>query len=151
MAIKKLTLLLIAISVSSLLQAQQVLSNEQNQVQQAVVKMFEALSNRDSTSLKAHCTTEITLYEYGQIWNIDTLINKAIIMNTATDFKRTNSFNFISTAVDNNTASTMYYLTSIINKDGKQTTIQWLETVLLIKEQHRWRVNHLHSTLISRN
>ncbi len=104
MTLKKITLLIIAISASTFLQAQQLLKNDQQQVQEAVVKMFEALSNRDSVTLKAHCTADITLYEYGQVWTIDTLINKAITMNTATDFKRSNTFDFISTETNKNTA-----------------------------------------------
>ena len=40
--------------------------------------MFTALTNADTVGLKAHCTADITLYEYGQIWTIDTLIQKAI-------------------------------------------------------------------------
>ena len=93
---KKIALLVIAMSLSPFLQAQHLWTKDQQQVQQAVVKMFEALSNRDSVSLKAHCASDITLYEYGQVWNMDTLINKAIVTNTAVDFARTNTFEFLS-------------------------------------------------------
>ena len=151
MTLKKLVLLIITISLSTFLQAQQLLTKDQHQVQQAVVKMFEALSQRDSVSLKTHCTTDITLYEYGQIWNIDSLINKAIIMNTTVDFKRTNTFEFISTETDKNIAWVTYRLTSTITKDNKQITIRWLETVLLNKQKKQWKVKNLHSTLIKRN
>lgn len=120
-------------------------------MQQAVVQLFDALSKRDSVSLKNHCTTDISLYEYGQVWNIDTLINKAFTMNTANDFKRTNSFEFISTETDKNTAWVTYRLQSAITKDGKQVTGQWMETVFLNKQKKQWKVKHLHSTLIKRN
>lgn len=113
--------------------------------------MFESLSNRDSVSLKAHCTKDISLYEYGQIWNIDTLINKAITTNTAADFKRSNTFEFISTETDKNIAWVTYKLSSTITKDSKQINIQWLETVFLEKQKKQWKVKHLHSTLIKRN
>jgi len=149
--LKKIVLLIITISLSTFLQAQQGWTKDQQQVQQAVVRMFEALSNRDSLSLKAHCTADITLYEYGQVWNIDTLINKAITLNTAGDFKRTNTFEFISTETDKNIAWVTYRLSSAITRDSKQITIQWLETALLNKEKKQWKVKHLHSTLIERN
>ncbi len=148
---KKILLLIITISLSTFLQAQQLLTKSQQQVQQAVIKMFEALSNRDSASLKVHCTTDITFYEYGQVWNIDTMINKAITMNTATDFKRINTFDFINTETDKNTAWVTYRLISAITKDNKQTIVQWLETVVLAKQKKQWRVKHLHSTLIKRS
>lgn len=125
--------------------------DEKAKVQQALINMFEALSNRDSTSLKAHCTADITLYEYGQVWTIDTLMQKAIVQNQSADYKRTNQFEFINTVVDKTVAWITYRLQSVINKDGKQVTVQWLETVVLTNEQKNWKVKHLHSTLIKRS
>ncbi len=148
---RKLSLLLPAILCIVLLQAQQSTTNNQQEVQQTVIKMFDALSNRDSVSLKACCTSDITLYEYGRVWNMDTLILKAFTLNQSSDFKRTNSFEFINTSVDKTTAWVTYRLQSIITKDGKQTTAHWLETVALAKERKQWKVKHLHSTLIKRN
>ena len=148
---KKIALFLTVFSISTLLYCQESLTKKQERVQHAVVKLFDALSNRDSISLKAYSTTDITLYEYGQIWNMDTLILKAITLNQSADFKRTNSFEFINTMVDKTTASVTYRLQSVIVKDGKQVTSQWLETVVLVREKKEWRVKHLHSTLIKRS
>ncbi len=143
---KKIPLLLIAFSISAMLMAQEPLTTNQQAVQQTVIKLFDALSNRDSVNLKAHSTVDITLYEYGQVWNMDTLILKVITLNQSTDFKRTNSFEFINTTVDKTTAWVTYRLQSVIIKDGKQTTVHWLETVVLVKEKKQWKVKHLHST-----
>lgn len=147
---KKIIVLLIAILPIGLLHAQDQFSKTQQTVQQTVIKMFDALSNRDSVSLKANCTADITLYEYGQVWNIDTLIMKAITLNQSADFKRTNSFDFINTTTDKTTAWVTYRLQSVITKDGKQVTVQWLETVILTNDQKQWKVKHLHSTLLKR-
>ena len=148
---KKIALFLTVFSISTLLYCQESLTKKQERVQHAVVKLFDALSNRDSISLKAYSTTDITLYEYGQIWNMDTLILKAITLNQSADFKRTNSFEFINTMVDKTTASVTNRLQSVIVKDGKQVNSQWLETVVLNKKKKEWRVKHLHSTLIKRS
>ena len=148
---KKMLLLLPAIFSIAFLQAQPSTNNQLQLVQQTVIKLFDALSNRDSVSLKAHGTADISLYEYGQVWNMDTLILKAITLNQSADFKRTNSFEFINTTVDNNMALVNYRLQSAITRDGKQSTIQWLETVVLVKEKKQWKVKHLHSTLIIRS
>ncbi|MBL7708648.1 MAG: nuclear transport factor 2 family protein [Chitinophagaceae bacterium] len=145
---KKLSLLLPAILCLTLLLAQQPTTNKQLAVQQTVVKLFDALSNRDSVSLKAYSTADITLYEYGHVWNIDTLILRAITGNQSADFKRTNNFEFIKTTVNKTTAWVTYRLQSLLFKDGKQTTVQWLETVVLVRERKQWKVKHLHSTLI---
>lgn len=148
---KRALLLLPAILCIVSLHAQQLPTINQQAVQQTVIKMFDALSNRDSASLKAHCTADITLYEYGQVWNMDTLILKAITQNQSSDFKRTNSFEFINTTVDKTTAWVTYRLKSVIFKDGKEVTVHWLETVALVKERKQWKIKHLHSTLIKRS
>ena len=148
---KKITLLLIAFLFSTVLMAQEQLTISQQEVQQTVIKMFDALSNRDSSNLKNYSTEDITLYEYGQVWNIDTLILKAITLNQSADFKRINSFDFINTNVDKITAWVTYRLQSVVTKDGKLATVQWLETVVLVKAKKQWRVKHLHSTLIKRS
>lgn len=145
---KKIQLFLFAILLSSLLQAQPPLTESQQAVQQTVIKLFDALSNRDSVSLKEYCANDITLYEYGMAWNIDTLINRAITLNTATDFKRINTIDFINTTINKEVAWTTYHLSSEITKDGKQASVKWLETVILINDKHRWKVKVLHSSLI---
>jgi hypothetical protein len=148
---KKILLCLAAFLFSALMYAQRPLTENEQAAQQAVVKMFDALSNRDSVSLKVYCTADITLYEYGQVWNMDTLILKAITQNQAADFKRTNIFDFINTTADKTTAWVTYRLQSAITRDGKQVNVQWLETVVLVRERKQWQVKHLHSTLIKRN
>ena len=131
--------------------AQEQFTSKQQAVQQTVIKLFDALSNRDSVSLKANSTADITLYEYGQVWTIDSLILKAITLNQSADFKRSNTFEFINTAVDKTMAWVTYRLQSVITRDGKQATVQWLETVVLVKEIKQWKVKYLHSTLIKRS
>ena len=148
---RKTTFLASIIFYVALLQAQQITTPGQQAVQQAVIKFFDSLSNRDSVNLKNYSTADITLYEYGQVWNIDTLTLKAITLNQSADFKRTNSFEFINTTADKTTAWVTYRLQSVIVKDGKQSTVQWLETVVLVKERKQWKVKHLHSTLIKRS
>jgi ketosteroid isomerase-like protein len=146
---KKIQLFVIAILFTALLQAQSTAS--QQAVQQTVIKLFDALSNRDSASLKQYCADDISLYEYGMAWNLDTLINRAITLNTATDFKRINTFEFINTTVNKDIAWTTYHLSSEITKDGKQASVKWLETVIVVNEKNRWKIKVLHSSLIKRN
>jgi len=148
---KKIIPLLIAIVLTGQLYAQQPLTTNQQAVQQTVIKMFDALSNRDSTSLKIYCAADIALYENGQAWNIDTLINKAIVLNTAPDFQRTNTFNFINTTVNKDVAWVTYNLSSTFLMNGKQGLVQWMETVVLVAEKERWKIKVLHSTLIKRS
>jgi len=149
--LKKIIILILAIYISTLLHAQQQLTKDQQEVNQTVINFFEAISNRNSADLKDNCTVDILLFENGSIWNADTLILKAITLNTATDYKRTNTFDFINTTVADNTAWVTYDLHSEITRNGKQATAQWMETVILIKEKQKWKIKVLHSTLIRRN
>lgn len=148
---KKIVLLLYCFACTAWLQAQQPAANKQQAVQQTVVQLFDALSARDSAALKMYSTADISLYEYGQVWNLDTLILKAVTLNQSPDFKRSNSFEFIKTETAKTQAWVTYHLQSVIYRDGKQSTAQWLETVVLVKEERRWKVKHLHSTLIKRS
>jgi ketosteroid isomerase-like protein len=146
---KKIQLFVLAILFTAQLQAQS--TANQQAVQQTVTKLFDALSNRDSVSLKQYCTDDIALYEYGMAWNMDTLISRVITLNTATDFKRINTFEFINTTVNKDVAWATYYLNSEITKDGKLVSVKWLETVIVVNEKNSWKVKVLHSSLIKRN
>jgi len=145
---KKLLLLLIVILLTGITNAQDSFSKEQLAVQQTVEQLFEALSNRNEAELKTNCTKDVRFYEYGKIWTLDTLITKAILKNTAVSFKRINAINFISTTIHENIAWTTYHLQSEITTNGQQRLVKWLETVILVKEDKRWKIQVLHSTSI---
>ncbi|MEN9569997.1 MAG: hypothetical protein RL172_1228 [Bacteroidota bacterium] len=151
MTLKKIAVVCYAFFSSTTLLAQELATNEQQQVQQTVVNFFEALSNRDSIALKKYSTANILLLETGSIWNADSLILKAITLNTASDFKRTNRFDFIKTTVHKNSAWVSYQLYSAITRNGKFITAHWTETVVATKSRTGWKINTLHSTLIKRS
>ena len=147
---KKTFILFCSLAMSTMLMSQDSVSNKEAEVQQTIIKFFEAISNRDSTILKHYITDDILLLEYGSLWNVDTLIQKAIKSNTSIDFSRKNNFNFIRTNVHGKTAWVNYHLYSDIIKDRKQSSVHWLETVVMIKVKNKWKIKLLHSTLISR-
>ena len=150
MTLKKITLLLISLSLTTLLQGQQPVTKDRQQVKQTVIDFFESLSNRDSVSLTSYCTADVTLFEYGRVWTLDTLIRRAIRQNTAADFKRVNTIEFLNSSTDKNTAWATYNLHSEITRAGKQTSIHWLESVILVREKKKWKIKALHSTMIKR-
>ena len=151
MQMKTIIFLLVNLSFVMSLHAQQSFTKDQQQVQQTVINLFDALSNRDSVGLKNACAADIVLFENGSTWNADKLIQKAITLNTSTDFKRTNKIDFINTTVNDNTAWASYNLHSEIAGNDKLSTIHWLETVVLVKDDKNWKIKVLHSTLIKRN
>jgi len=126
-------------------------SKQDQDIHQPVIKAFDALSNRDAEALKRQCTADVRFYEYGEAWPVDTLINLAITKNTDADFKRSNKFEFLNTTIQGNTAWTTYNLQSDITRNGKSISIHWLETVILVLNEERWKIKVLHSTRIDKN
>lgn len=143
--IHKLLCFVLVLQVATAIQAQST-SQIQEKIQQSVVGLFSALTNADTTALKRSCTEDVRFYEYGQIWTIDTLIQKVMQSKSIPDFKRTNSFEFVSTTVNKQTAWVTYYLQSDITRNGKEDIIKWMETIVLLKETGKWKVAVLHST-----
>jgi hypothetical protein len=140
-------LLIILFFVAFKLNAQSI-SKEQATIHQTVESMFATLSSDDTAALKTFVTSNVRFYEYGQVWPIDTLIQDVIQIKSIKDFKRTNRFDFVSTTIHKQTAWVTYYLESIITADGKLDTLNWLETVVLVKQKGKWKIDVLHSTRI---
>jgi hypothetical protein len=143
-----LSILLVLLSVTA---SAQKANKEQFTVQQTVETMFATLTNADTVSLKKVVTNNVRFYEYGQIWTIDTIIQKVMQSKSIPDFKRTNSFEFVSTAINQNTAWVTYYLQSTFTRNEKEELVKWMETVVLVKEKKKWKINVLHSTRLPKN
>lgn len=146
---KKSLLLLILIVVAAASIAQ-TLSKQDQSVQQTIQNLFTALSNNDTAGLRLHSSADVKFYEYGQVWTIDTLIQKVMFAGKAADYIRTNKFDFVNTTINGNTAWATYYLQSEITRNGKQELVKWIETVVLVKLKNQWKIKLLHSTLIKR-
>ncbi|MGB4398724.1 MAG: hypothetical protein WBJ10_05100 [Daejeonella sp.] len=142
--------LLISICISTSTYAQSFNQKEQI-VKQPIIKLFDALSTSDTAGLKLYTTRDVKFYEYGQVWPMDTLIHKVLLGSKAADFKRSNSFEFVSTTINRNIAWVTYYLQSTFTRNGKEDIVKWMETVILIKEKKQWKINTLHSTRLISN
>lgn len=149
MIYKLICFVFVLLSVTTI-QAQRT-SQIQEKIQQSVVSLFTALTNADTTALKRSCTEDVRFYEYGQIWTIDTIIQKVMQSKSIPDFKRTNSFEFVSTTINKQTAWATYYLQSTFIRNGKEELVKWMETVVLQKEKRNWKVAVLHSTRLPKN
>jgi len=118
-------------------------------VHKVVENFFQAFSDHDTALLKANCNSDILVLESGLVWNMDTLMSK-LKRSFPADFKRVNSFEFIDTEINGNTAWTTYYNQADITANGKQRKVRWLETSLFIKENGQWKMKLLHSTTLER-
>lgn len=143
-----LFILLVLLSVTAVAQKA---NKAQLAVQQTVENMFATLTNVDTAALKTFVTPHARFYEYGQAWTIDTLIQKVMQSKSIPDFKRINSFQFVNTSINKKTAWVTYYLESTFTRNGKEELVKWMETVVLIKEKKKWKINVLHSTRLPKN
>lgn len=142
---KRFLCTVIAALAISALPAQDRPATERQAVQQTVINFFDALAKRDTVALRFYCVPEILLFENGGVWNLDTLV-QGIRQNQATDFKRINSIEFIHTEIKKDIAWTTYNNQADITRNGKQRTVKWVETVILLKEKKNWKIKLLHST-----
>jgi Domain of unknown function (DUF4440) len=148
---KKLMLLLLSVIIYGLCSAQSKAEVQKRAVEQTIIDLFESLSDRDSVSLKALTTPDILLFEYGKVWTLDTLLRLAYRGERAKDFKRINTINFISTSIEKNTAWSSYRNKAEITSNGKQRVVEWIETVVLIRSNKKWRIKLLHSSLVKQS
>lgn len=121
------------------------------EVKNTVIKLFDAISINNAAEIKSYCINDVKFYEYGQIWTLDTLLQKLRLMSGTSSYNRTNTFDFVTTMIKGNIAWVTYYLESTITRTGKPDIIKWMETVILIKEKKQWKVSVLHSTRLSNN
>ena len=135
------SLIIVAVTATS-----QSFTKQSHAAQQPIIKLFVALSNSDTAGLKLYSTSDVKSYEYGQMWTIDTMIQKVMVVSKAADFKRISSFEFVNTIVNNNIAWVTYYLQSTFTRNGKEELVKWMETVILINQKKQWKINTLHST-----
>jgi hypothetical protein len=113
--------------------------------QNVIVQAFQALSDRNEINLKSFCTDDIIIVEDAKLWNMDSLIFH-IKSPTPNDYKRVNSFKFISDVTNDNVSCITYENQADISGNGKHYIIVWIETAILIREDKKWKLKVLHST-----
>lgn len=143
---KIIVILFLAISIPGLLKAQKKQSTDEHSVQQTVIDLFDALSKRDSVMLKENCTVDILIFEDGKVWNVDTMMGAIITLKKLNDYTRINKIEFIHTEIHNDVAWTTYHNQADITVNGKNRSVKWVETVILIRDGKKWRIKILHST-----
>lgn len=119
--------------------------NDKEKIKNAVAGFFNGLSLIDADSLQYYSTTDFHLLEDGEIWNLDTLVNRIMPRKNA-GIKRVNEFEFIRLEQKGSMAWVSYHNTAIFSKGDKQRISKWIESAVLQKEKGRWKIQMLHST-----
>lgn len=119
-------------------------TKEQIGAEQSVVQFFEALSALDLDKMRYY-TKDIEFIEHGEVWDLEVLIDRIKPM-VSSGLKRINTIRFTKTVVKANIAWVIYYNTADFEMKGEKDQAKWLESVVLIKDEGRWKLSLLHST-----
>ena len=141
MYMKFIFFVLLTILISNGLLAQE----HNNKIEATVIGFFNGLSLLNADTLKYYSTADFQLLEDGQIWNMDTLINK-IMPRRNSKIERLNHFEFIRTVRSRNMAWVSYNNSAEFRLGEKQQTMKWMESAVLIKDKGNWKIQLLHST-----
>lgn len=124
-----------------------------NQVKDLITHSFEDIwSNLDSTKIAKYHTDDFMLLENGIVWNNDSVksyLNRERKEFEMYQYKRLNKFNFLR-SVHNQTSIWLAYDNYGTWVKGTDTliTVHWLESVIAIKDQDKWKLVQLHSTTV---
>jgi len=120
---------------------------EQRQVNQSLVKLFDALAALDMGTIRALSAPDFMVLESGVVWNLDTVAQKIEGLKGVA-FSRTNHLDFVQTEIKGNVAWTVYHNQADLVINGLEDHRRWLESAVLIKEHGTWKVRLLHSTIL---
>jgi hypothetical protein len=123
---------------------------EQQQIQQVLTLVFEAFSDGSMPKMEEAVTPDVTILETGEVWTLDT-IRAYFAKPRPADFKRVNTLDFFQTEVGGEMAFVSYHNTAAIHANGKDRTVKWLESAVLVRQGKSWRVKMLHSTRLATN
>jgi hypothetical protein len=121
--------------------------NDKFKIHASVAGFFNGLSLVNEDTLKYFSTTDFQLLEDGEVWTIDTLMNKMSPRKNS-NVKRINKFEFIQTEQSGNMAWVSYHNTAQFILGEKQQVVRWLESAVLVKAKGRWKIQLLHSTKV---
>lgn len=109
-----------------------------------VQELFFAMSAVDHQKMKSVVTEDFQLLEVGEDWTIDDLINVV----KPSDYRRRNYFSVIKSETLGGMAWVSYWNKATFINGDKKSTVAWLESAVLVKSDHQWKIKMLHSTRI---
>lgn len=117
---------------------------EPDPVLQPVVDVFAGLSAFDYERMRGAVTADFLLLEHGEVWDMEILIDKI----PPSDRVRRNFFSEISRHVSGDVALVNYWNRAEVSSGRNDTTLAWLESVVLVKRDGRWVMQQMHSTRV---
>ena len=94
-------------------------NEQQKEVQQTMIKIFDGMSALDLTEVQKYTTKDFILLEDGVVWNMDTLALKIEPLKK-TKFSRVNHLDFINTEIIGNAAWLAYHNAADYTVNGQK-------------------------------
>ena len=108
------------------------------------------MGNMDIPTHLNNVTSDYLLIEHGQIWDIKGELD-SIYRKYANDKSiRTDFFSIKKVTISGDMAYGVWYLRSEFKENGKITELAWNESGVFRKEQGRWKIALIHSTLLNK-
>ncbi|KJD31920.1 hypothetical protein PW52_16200 [Tamlana sedimentorum] len=121
-------------------------------VEQIVKGVFDDVwSNKNEDLLSKYHTNDFILLEHGEVWTNDTIANwckRAKIRDNGVT--RINSFDFFKAKKEGNRIWMAYHNYATFKKDTLTRKMQWLESVVAVKQDSVWKLELMHSTRVNK-
>ncbi|MGC1204735.1 MAG: nuclear transport factor 2 family protein [Flavobacteriaceae bacterium] len=122
-------------------------------VEQVVQRIFDDIwSDKKAELLTKYHTDDFILLEHGEVWTNDTIANwckRAKLRDEGV--KRINSFDFFEAKREGNRIWMAYHNYATIKKDTISRKLEWLESIVAVKQDSIWKLELMHSTRVNRN
>jgi hypothetical protein len=120
-------------------------THDEAAIKQSIVVFFDGLAKLDETMMRGELTKDFQLLEDGLVWNADSLVD-ILKKIDRTKFTRANRFDFINVQQRGEVAWVSYFNYADITSGERKFKLKWLESAVLVKEAHQWRISFMHST-----
>jgi len=111
---------------------------------QPVKELFAAMSKHDGEAMRKTSTKDFQLLEHGEDWSMQKLVEA--VQPKGKPYVRKNFFKQINARQSGDVAWLSYWNKAEIRRGGKQRTLVWLESAVVVKQDDRWKVQLMHST-----
>ncbi|MGB3591569.1 MAG: nuclear transport factor 2 family protein [Nonlabens sp.] len=122
-------------------------------VEELVQNIFdEVWGAMDTTAVEKYHTNDFLLLEHGEVWDNNRIKDWAVRARASSaGMKRINSFERIKYSIAGDKIWLAYHNYATIKRDTTARKLQWLESVVAIKEEHQWKLELMHSTRVNLN
>jgi hypothetical protein len=120
-------------------------SNDSAAIAQLIINDYLTFNNWEYRKHISNCQPHYKLIENGEIMTLQNEVDY-FKKNSHRNIKRTDTFNFFSIRIHENTGYAIYKLESTIEEEGKPKFYKWTESAVCERVNNSWKLALIHST-----